>query len=77
MSQQVEGQAPAHVGQPFELVAPEVGVEEYAVDEHGRWAVAGLEIGDLAEPGVHAAAFVQARSLQVRVIFYCFILFVC
>ena len=56
MSQQVESQAPAHVGQPFELVAPEVGVEEHPVDEHGRWALAGLEIGDFAEPGVHAQA---------------------
>jgi AcrR family transcriptional regulator len=49
VGQEVDGQAPPDVGQTVELVAPEIGVQEDAVDEEGHRPLADVEVGHVAE----------------------------
>ena len=65
VGQQVDGQAAAHIGQAVELVLPQIGVQEDAVDEEGRRALAGLQVGDVAEGsgrGLRGRCWPDARA---------------
>ncbi len=55
VGQQVERQAAPDVGQPVDLAAPQVRIEEDPMDEEGGRAQVPprLEVGDVAESGLH------------------------
>ena len=51
VGQEVDGQAPAYVGQTLELGPPQIGVQEDPVDEQGRRPLTDVEVGDVADAG--------------------------